>query len=84
MREFRHTTPHGITVTRSVSKVGYRKGLTHLLRELDQHRGIYLSSGYEFPGPLFALGYRGHLPAARDRRLRPRASSSARSIRAGR
>ena len=27
-----------------------RKGLNPLLRELDQHRGIYLSSGYEFPG----------------------------------
>jgi anthranilate synthase len=50
MRELRYTTPHGIEVTRTVSKVGFRRGLTHLLRELDQHRGIYLSSGYEFPG----------------------------------
>ena len=50
MREQSFTTPHGIVVTRSVSKVSYRKGLAHLLRELDQHRGIYLSSGYEFPG----------------------------------
>ena len=50
MREFRYTTPHGITVTRTVSKIGYRKGLEHLLRELDHHRGIYLSSGYEYPG----------------------------------
>ena len=50
MREFRHTTPHGITVTRSVSKISYRKGLANLLRELDRHRGVYFSSGYEFPG----------------------------------
>ena len=50
MREQRYTTPHGIVVTRVISKVSFRKGLAHLLRELDQHRGIYLSSGYEFPG----------------------------------
>src|SRR5581483_10996595 len=50
MREFRYTSPHGITVSRSVSKVAYRKGLQHVLRELDRHRGIYLSSGYEYPG----------------------------------
>jgi anthranilate synthase len=50
MREFRYTTPHGITVSRSVSKVAYRKGLRQILWELDRHRGIYLSSGYEYPG----------------------------------
>jgi anthranilate synthase len=50
MREQRYTTPHGILVTRTVSKAGFRKGLAQLLNELDQHRGIYLSSGYEFPG----------------------------------
>src|SRR5262245_22758367 len=50
MREYRYTTPHGIEVTRTVSKVGYGKGLKHLLRDLDQHRGVYLSSGYEYPG----------------------------------
>ena len=50
MRERSYTSPHGIVVTRTVSKVSYRKGLAHLLSELDQHRGIYLSSGYEFPG----------------------------------
>jgi anthranilate synthase len=50
MREYRYTTPHGIQVTRTVSQVIYRRGLQHLLRELDQHRGIYLSSGYEYPG----------------------------------
>jgi len=50
MREQRYTTPHGIVVTRAVSKVRFRTGLDPLLRELDRHRGIYLSSGYEFPG----------------------------------
>src|SRR5450631_4488263 len=50
MREYRYTTPHGIQVTRSASKTNFRKGLHHLLNDLDQHRGIYLSSGYEYPG----------------------------------
>ncbi|MGA2269951.1 MAG: anthranilate synthase component I [Bryobacteraceae bacterium] len=50
MREYRYTTPHGIEVTRAVSQVVYRRGLAHLLRDLDRRRGIYLSSGYEYPG----------------------------------
>ncbi len=50
MREYRYTTPHGIEVTRTLSKAAFRKGLVHLLRDLDRHRGIYLSSGYEYPG----------------------------------
>src|SRR3954451_1036845 len=50
MRDYRYTTPHGIEVTRTVSKTNFRKGLAHLLRDLDRHRGIYLSSGYEYPG----------------------------------
>jgi anthranilate synthase len=50
MREYRYTTPHGIDVTRIVSQVVYRRGLAHLARELDRHRGIYLASGYEYPG----------------------------------
>ncbi len=50
MRELLYTTPHGIAVTRKLSKAPFRKGLRHLLRELDSHRGVYLSSGYEFPG----------------------------------
>jgi anthranilate synthase len=50
MRENRFTTPHGITVTRTTSRAAYRRGLKHLLRDLDEHRGIYLSSGYEYPG----------------------------------
>src|SRR6516164_824596 len=50
MREYRFTTPHGIAVTRTASKASYEKGLKHLLRDLDEHRGVYLSSGYEYPG----------------------------------
>ncbi len=50
MRAYRYTTPHGIEVTRTLSKAAFRKGLVHLLRDLDRHRGIYLSSGYEYPG----------------------------------
>ena len=44
------TTPHGIEITRNDSTVNFRRGLWRLLRELDQRRGIYLSSGYESPG----------------------------------
>src|SRR5690242_21517431 len=50
MRDYRYTTPHGIEVTRTVSKANFRRGLAHLLRDLDRRRGIYLSSGYEYPG----------------------------------
>ncbi len=49
MRQLRYTTPHGIAVTRSLSKAPYKTGLRHLLRELDGVRGFYLSSGYEYP-----------------------------------
>jgi anthranilate synthase len=50
MPQLRYTTPAGIRVTRTASKVPYKKGLRSLLGELDRHRGIYLSSGYEYPG----------------------------------
>lgn len=50
MRDLRYSTPHGIAVTRTAAKVSFRKGLKNLLRQLDTRRGIYLSSGYEFPG----------------------------------
>jgi anthranilate synthase len=49
MRTFSYTTSGGIAVTRSASTVAYQKGLKHLLRKLDRYRGIYLSSGYEYP-----------------------------------
>jgi anthranilate synthase len=50
MREVGYTTPHGINVSRITSKLPYRKGFGRFLRELDEYRGIYLSSGYEYPG----------------------------------
>jgi anthranilate synthase len=50
MRAYRYQTPHGIEVTRTASKANFRNGLKALLRDLDRHRGIYLSSGYEYPG----------------------------------
>src|SRR4051812_36403526 len=50
MREVRYQTPHGINVLRVASKLPYRKGLGSFLRDLDEYRGIYLSSGYEYPG----------------------------------
>jgi anthranilate synthase len=45
-----YTTPGGIVVTRTISNVPYSRGLHGLLKKLDTQRGIYLSSGYEFPG----------------------------------
>src|ERR1700733_10601527 len=45
-----YKTPHGILVERTSTKSGYRRGLQFLLRDLDRHRGVYLSSGYEYPG----------------------------------
>jgi anthranilate synthase len=45
-----YTTPHGILVERTTHRANYQRGLRFLLRDLDRHRGIYLSSGYEYPG----------------------------------
>jgi len=50
MRQLNYTTPSGIGVTRVALRSPYRRGLKRLLRELDLHRGFYLSSGYEYPG----------------------------------
>jgi anthranilate synthase len=49
MSKLRYTSPHGITVTRSSSKLPYARGLGHILKQLDTKRGAYLSSGYEYP-----------------------------------
>ena len=49
MRPESYLTPGGIAVTRTISKVPYAKGLSALLRKLDTQRGLYLSSGYEYP-----------------------------------
>src|ERR1700733_12050488 len=50
MREVRYQTPHGINVSRTTSKLPFQKGFGRFLRDLDNIRGIYLSSGYEYPG----------------------------------
>jgi anthranilate synthase len=49
MRPESYITPSGIAVARTVSKISYDRGLKALLRRLDRHRGVYLSSGYEYP-----------------------------------
>jgi anthranilate synthase len=49
MRPESYITPGGISVARTISKVSYARGLTALLKKLDTQRGIYLSSGYEYP-----------------------------------
>ncbi len=49
MPQLCYTTPHGIRVTRTSSKIPYARGLRHILKRLDSRRGAYLSSGYEYP-----------------------------------
>jgi anthranilate synthase len=49
MRSESYSTPSGIAVTRTISKVPYTRGLQGLLRKLDTQRGVYFSSGYEYP-----------------------------------
>jgi anthranilate synthase len=49
MRPESYITPGGISVARTISRVSYARGLTALLKKLDTQRGIYLSSGYEYP-----------------------------------
>jgi len=50
MRQLKYSTHGGFVVTRTFTKAPYKKGLKHLLHELDSQRGFYLSSGYEYPG----------------------------------
>ena len=50
MSELQYRTPHGITVRRANSMLPFADGCGRYLRELDEYRGLYLSSGYEFPG----------------------------------
>ncbi len=49
MSELKYQSRGGIIVTRNLSRAPFSRGLTHLLRRLDTQRGIYLSSGYEYP-----------------------------------
>jgi anthranilate synthase len=50
MREVQYQTPHGIRVSRVTTKLPFSKGLDRFRRDLDRYRGVYLSSGYEYPG----------------------------------
>ncbi len=50
MRVSQFITRSGITVVRKLSRLPYKRGLKGLLHQLDDNRGIYLSSGYEYPG----------------------------------
>ena len=50
MREVKYQTPGGIGVSRVTTQLPWDQGLDRYLRELDEYRGIYLSSGYEYPG----------------------------------
>ncbi len=49
MPHLSYTTPHGITVARTATRVPFWRGLGHILEQLDTRRGVYLSSGYEYP-----------------------------------
>jgi len=49
MPQLRYITPHGITVTRTETKLAFSRGLGHILKQLDSKRGAYFSSGYEYP-----------------------------------
>jgi anthranilate synthase len=49
MRPESYSTPGGIAVTRSISNIAYSRGLSGLLHKLDTQRGVYFSSGYEYP-----------------------------------
>ncbi|MBS1873013.1 MAG: anthranilate synthase component I [Acidobacteria bacterium] len=49
MPQLKYQTKSGIVVTRTASQVPYHKGLKSVLHKLDTQRGIYLSSGYEYP-----------------------------------
>ncbi len=50
MREVQYQTPHGIRVSRVTTKLPFGKGLDRFRRDLDRRRGVYFSSGYEYPG----------------------------------
>src|SRR5260370_37516609 len=50
MRELKYSLRSGIAVTRVASKLPSKNSLSRLLKDLDSHRGVYLSSGDEFPG----------------------------------
>ena len=77
MRSETYSTPHGIAITRAISRVPYARGLHDLLRKLDTQRGVYFSSGYEYPERYSRWDFAGVAPAleiissGRDVQLRP-------------
>ena len=77
MAVLQYTTPGGIVVSRTASKVPFARGLRKLLRDLDTRRGVYLSSGYEYPGRYSRWDIASICPPleliafGRDVRLRP-------------
>lgn len=46
--EFR--TPSGIVCRRTVTYLDYQHGIRDMVEALNQERGIFLSSGIEYPG----------------------------------
>src|SRR3954462_7937329 len=50
MRGVQYLIPRGIRVSRFTTSLPFAKGLDRFRRDLHRHRGIYLSSGYEYPG----------------------------------
>ncbi len=49
MPQLNYQSRSGIVVRRTLSRIDFKKGLKHLLHQLDTQRGVYLSSGYEYP-----------------------------------
>jgi anthranilate synthase len=50
MSELKYRTRSNIEVVRRETRTPFEQGLGDLLHSLDRQRGIYLSSGYEYPG----------------------------------
>ncbi len=72
MPKLSYSTPGGINVTRLTSAIPFRKGLGHLLHKLDRYRGIYLSSGYEYPERYSRWDVASICPPHRNRGFGPR------------
>jgi anthranilate synthase len=49
MPQLNYQSRSGIVVRRTLSRTDFKKGLKQVLRQLDTQRGVYLSSGYEYP-----------------------------------
>ncbi|HEX2878239.1 MAG TPA: hypothetical protein VHO25_01755, partial [Polyangiaceae bacterium] len=46
----RYVTRGGVAIERSATTVAGRDAVEQLIDQLDQQRGVLLSSGYDFPG----------------------------------